>query len=225
MAPTCLLCWPTANDMVLEPRTVRSVFVIVLLCMIAASVQAQVVYRWTDEHGEVHYGHAVPPQHAHRGYERIGPDGTVRERVERALTDEERAERNAAREREAELEAQRRTQESQDRLLLAAYSSEEDIVNGMERRLLSLEQQRASVRDSLRRASNRFEELVANAAHLTHDGQQVPDRMRQDIRAARDEVQQLRRTLTEMDEREQVIRDRAAAELARFRKLTTGHGS
>ncbi len=224
-APTCLLCLPTAIDMVLERKTVRSVFVIVLLCMIAASVQAQVVYRWTDERGEVHYGHSVPPEHAHRGYERIGSDGTVRERVERALTEEERAERNAARQREAELEAQRRTQETQDRLLLAAYASEEDIVNSMERQLVSLEHQRASVRDSLRRASNRFEDLVNNAARMTRDGQQVPDRMNSNISDARDEVQQLRRTLAEMDEREQVIRDRSAAELARFRKLTAGNGS
>ncbi len=202
----------------------RYLFVIVLLSLIAASAQAQVVYRWTDEHGEVHYGHAVPPEHAHRGYDRIGPDGVVRERIERALTAEERAERNAARRREAELAAEQRSQESRDRLLLAAYGSEEDIVQGMTLQLNALDQQRASVRDSLRRASARFEDLVANAARLTHDGQTVPERMNQNIGTARDEVQQLRRALEDMDEREQVIRERANAELTRFRELTGGNG-
>ncbi|TVQ41012.1 MAG: DUF4124 domain-containing protein [Wenzhouxiangella sp.] len=202
----------------------RLVFAIVLLSLLAASVQAQVVYRWTDETGEVHYGHAVPPEHAHRGFDRMGPDGTVRERVERALTEEERAERAAERRREAELAAEQRSQETRDRLLLAAYGSEDDIIQGMTLQLNALDHQRASVRDSLRRASGRFEDLVSHAARLTHDGQTVPDRMNQNIAAARDEVQQLRRALEEMDEREQVIRDRSNAELTRFRELTGGNG-
>ncbi len=202
----------------------RSLFIIVLLSLIAASVQAQVVYRWTDEHGERHYGHSVPPEHAHRGYELIGPDGSIRGRVERALTEQERAERDAARRREAELAAEQRQQETQDRLLLAAYASEEDIINGMERQLDALNQQRVSLRDSLRRSSNRFEDLVGRAASLSQEGQTVPDRMNENIRTARDDVQQLRRALADLDEREQVIRDRSAAELARFRELTGGNG-
>ena len=62
-----------------------------LLCSLAF---AQPVYRWVDDEGETHYGHSVPPEFKDRGYERLGPDGQVLQRVERALTDEERAERN-----------------------------------------------------------------------------------------------------------------------------------
>ena len=200
----------------------RSLILILLLSLAAAAAQAQSVYRWIDENGEVHYGHSVPPEHAHRGYDLIGPDGMVRQRVERALTEEERAEREAERRRQAILEAEQRSQDSRDRQLLAAYGSEEDIVQAMEMQITAINHQRSSIRDSLRRASGRFESLVTRASRLTHEGQPVPVALERDIDDVRGEIQTLRRGLQDLDQREEAVRRRAELERTRFRELTGG---
>src|SRR5690625_4312597 len=56
------------------------------MILLASTAQAQSVYRWVDDNGEIHYGDSVPTEYKDYGYVRLGPDGTVRERVEPALS-------------------------------------------------------------------------------------------------------------------------------------------
>jgi chromosome segregation ATPase len=181
---------------------------------------AQTVYRWVDAQGEVHYGHAVPPEHAHRGYERLRRDGSVRESVDRALTAEERAERTALLAAEAEAEATLRNQESRDRLLLAAYNSEQDITTSMDMQISGLNSQRSHLEMALQQSASDFERLVARAAQLTRDGQTVPAQLTSSIQETRSEMQLNRQALDELDDREEAIRNHFASELERYRQLT-----
>ncbi|MGY6631609.1 MAG: DUF4124 domain-containing protein [Wenzhouxiangella sp.] len=181
--------------------------------------QAQVVYRWTDEHGNVHYGHAVPPEHAHRGFDRLGRDGRVRERVERALTPEEIAERDARLAREAELAAEQARQDRLDQQLLSAYASEADIESSLNQQIATLDRRRATLQAALEEQTRRFENLVSRAAALNRDGQPVPAQLNQSIEEARNESRRLRGLLAELDEQELAIRARFAADLARFQAI------
>jgi chromosome segregation ATPase len=193
--------------------------IVLLGLLLTAAAQAQNVYRWTDERGEVHYGHAVPPEYADRGYDRLSDDGMVLERVERALTPQERATRAARRTLEAEAEALMRNQESRDRLLMAAYRSEDDINSTMQYTLANLDSQRRTIRANLDRSSQRFESQVSRAADYTRRGEEVPAQISQSITDVRDEMQRLRKALEELDQRELEIRQRFASELERFREL------
>lgn len=193
---------------------------IVVLLSGSVGLMAQTVYRWVDENGEVHYGHAVPPEHAHRGYDRIGPDGLVRERIARTLTPEERVELERQRVQEAEAEAEQRSRETRDRLLLAAYDSEQDIRNQLESQLTSLNHQRQSINEALSRNSARFESLITRAAQFTREGESVPAPLSRSIEETRAESRRLRDTLDELDEREAELRQKYDAELERFRQLT-----
>jgi hypothetical protein len=195
-----------------------------ILLLVSGSVElmAQTVYRWVDENGEVHYGHAVPPEHAHRGYERIGPDGMVRERIARTLTPEERAELERQKALEAEAEAEQRSQESRDRLLLAAYDSEQDIRDQLDTQLRTVDVQRQSINEALTRNSARFESLITRAAQFSREGESVPRPLSQSIDETRAESRRLRDTLEALDEREASLRQKYGAELERFRQLTGG---
>ncbi len=188
-----------------------------LICSLAF---AQPVYRWVDDEGETHYGHSVPPEFKDKGYERLGPDGQVLQRVERALTDEERAERNQERARQAQLEAEQRSQETRDRLLLAAYKSEQDIINSLEMQVLSLDSQRKTIETSLQRSSSRFENLVSRAAQMSRNAEAVPQQLSENIEQARSEMRELRRGIEDLDRREAELRERFNDELERFRQLT-----
>lgn len=196
-----------------------------LLCLmfaavVASSAMAQTVYRWLDENGEVHYGHAVPPEHAHRGYDRLRGDGSVRERVAPALTPEERAERAERLAREAELEAEQRSRESRDRMLLSTYRSEEDIVSTMQAQIAGVNTRRREVRDELDEVSQGFEKLIGQAAEETREGRDVSDQLRRNIQDSRDRMTELRNRLDELDDEEEDLRNRYAGELERFREIT-----
>ncbi|MEE4302572.1 MAG: DUF4124 domain-containing protein [Wenzhouxiangella sp.] len=190
------------------------------LALAASAANAQSVYRWVDDEGETHYGQTVPPEFKDYGYVRLGPDGTVRERVEPALSPEEIAERRRQRAEQARQEAAERSQEARDRMLLATYSSEEDLREALDMQLAGIESQRASTRMALDLVENRFESLVGRAAELNRQGRDVPDRLQTDIDETRAELRGLRGDLERLEEREQEARDRFAANLERYRDLT-----
>ncbi len=197
---------------------------LLLAASLAGAAMAQTVYRWVDENGEVHYGHAVPSEHAHRGYDRLRGDGTVRERVPPAMTPEERAERAEQLAREAELEAEQRSQESRDRMLLAQYRSEQDIIDTMETQIAGIHARRNETRRDLDRVAGRFENLIGRAAEETREGRDVPEQLREDIQSTRDRMGELRDRLDEFDDEEEGLRNHYAGQLERFRELT-GSGS
>ncbi len=180
---------------------------------------AQTVFRWVDEDGEVHYGHSVPPEHTNRGYEVLGRDGVVRERIEPAPTSDELAERRAQRERNRELAEQQRSAEARDRMLLVTHNSEQSISRTMEMELVALNSQRASIRVALDQVEHRFERLLAQAAEHTDEGRPVPAQLQHSIEEVRTELRRLRADRAALDEREEHIRARHQSDVERFREL------
>lgn len=200
----------------------RRLMLILLLMSASAGLMAQTVFRWVDENGEIHYGHAVPPEHAHRGYDRLRPDGTVAESIARTLTPEERAEIEREEARQAEAEAEQRSQDSRDRLLLASYDSEQDIRDQLASQLTTLNHQRQSINEALSRTSARFESLITRAAQFTRQGESVPAPLNRSIEETRAESRRLRDALDVLDDREAGLRQKYGDELERFRQLTGG---
>ncbi len=198
----------------------KRVLTIAVLVLLPGLVCAQYVYRWVDENGEVHHGNMVPPEYRNFGWERIGPNGVVVERVERALTPEERDVLRQEQIRQAEIEAEQRTQETRDRLLLAAYRSEEDLLDAMELQVSSIDSQRTTIQTSLDLATQRFESLVRRAAQTVRDGGNVSPELTENIEDARGEIADLRANLTNLVQQEREIRERFTAELERYRQLT-----
>jgi len=193
--------------------------IIVFSLFLSSLAGAQDVYRWVDEDGEVHHGNSVPPEYRNYGWERIGPNGVVIERIERALTPEEREAMRAEQRREAELEAARQRQETRDRMLLNAYRSEQDLLDEMEQQVASLDTQRATIQASLELATARFESMVRRAAQVVRDGGNVSPDLSGNIEEARQEIASLREDLAGMAERELEIRERFTVELERYRQL------
>ncbi|MEN1727202.1 MAG: DUF4124 domain-containing protein [Pseudomonadota bacterium] len=194
--------------------------IILLLTLIPGLVWGQYVYRWVDENGEVHHGNSVPPEYRDYGWERIGPNGVVLERRERALTPEEREVVLAERRRQAEIEAERRNQETRDRLLLTAYRTEQDLLDAMELQVASVDSRRATMQTSLDLANERFEALVRRAAQVVRDGGNVNAQLNQNIEQARGEIADLRASMSGLAQEEREIREHFMAELERYRELT-----
>lgn len=190
-----------------------------LALLLSASLMAQSVYRWTDRDGQVHYGHAVPPEYRTQGYERLAPDGRVVERIAPAMTPEQRAEQAARMALQAELQAEQATVAARDRLLLAAYRSERDLLDSMEARLLAMDRQRETLETSHKHAIQRFEDLIGRAAALSRNAQPVPQSLEEAINATQADIRQVRGTLDDMTARRQDIASQYEADLERYRAL------
>lgn len=191
----------------------------VMLFMATTMASAQTVYRWVDDNGEVHYGHAIPPEQARRGYEILGRDGIVRERIEPALTPEQRAERQEQRRLQEEEAARQRTQESRDRMLLTTHTSEQSIISSMEMELITINSQRASIRTALNQVEHRFERLLESAAEHSEGGRSIPVSLQNSLEEVRAELRRLRVDLAALDDREELVRERYQGDLQRFREL------
>ncbi len=190
-----------------------------MLFMVTTMASAQTVYRWIDDTGEVHYGHSIPPEQARRGYEILGRDGIVRERIEPALTPEQLAERREQRRAQDAEAARQRTQETHDRILLTIHTSEQSIVSSMEMELVTINSQRASIRIALDQVEHRFERLLERAAEHSDDGHAVPVSLQNSLDEVRAELRRLRSDLAGLDDREELVRERYENDLQRFREL------
>ena len=182
-------------------------------------VMAQFVYRWTDEDGLVHYGHAVPAEHRHRGYERLAPDGRVLERVDRAMTPEERAEEARRREEQAELEELRATQALIDRRLLASYRTVADIEATRQSRLDSLQTQQDTLERSLQLSRERFEEMVGRAGQQDRADEPLSPALESAISETQAEIRRLSEAIEDIEQRKIAVDDGFDAEVERFREL------
>ncbi len=202
-------------------RSFPAVLAVVLAaCGWALTTAAQdVIYKWVDENGEVHYGQSLPPGYKDLAHEKLNQSGTVIGRTGRALTAAER-EALAAQEVVArQAETERENQEKKDRLLLAAYRSEQDIMNAMNGELNVLNEQYTLVTNSIQEQRKSLRELAAQAAVLERAGQPVPEHLVAPLAALRSVIVRLRGQLARLEEQIAFSRATYENDLNRYRSL------
>lgn len=198
----------------------RLITLVVCSWLLVEVGMAQSVFRWTDEDGHVHYGHAVPSEHRHRGYERLAADGRVLDRVAPAMTEEERAAEAERLAEQAELEALRASQALIDRRLLASYRNLADIEATRQSRLESLQAQRNALESSLALSQARFEDMVGRAGQRNRADEPLSPALEEAIGTAQAEIRRLRSAIDEIDQRKLSVEAGFDAEVERFRELT-----
>ncbi len=195
------------------------IFMTLALILAIGPLQAQTVFKWVDEDGKIHYEHALPPDYADRAHERLY-DGRVLERVDRAMTLEEREAAMAAIAAEQSDRSQDQSRESRDRLLLAAFSSEDDILRTRDSEL-SLIQNRARSVDATRENSlYHYHRLVARAAELERAGRPVPDGLAEDMQDAFAQVMDHHQDLERAQRRIRRTEASFEEDLRRYRELS-----
>ncbi len=169
-----------------------SVRILALACTLAllasSTSQAQKLYRWVDEEGNVHFSDKVPPEAAGRERTELNKMGVTVDRVERARTREELAVVEAERQRAAAAQARAEEQVRQDRALISSYADEGDLRRIFEQQIELLDQTIAATRVSIASRQRSLEDLLARAAELERGGQPVSDAMTGSINAMRREI-------------------------------------
>jgi hypothetical protein len=205
----------------LKPWLLAAPAASLLLVFLTATAQ-ELIYRWVDEDGKVHYNSTLPPEYANRPHQilqngiviRSIEDPTQPEPVQQAAEAQENAVPDHVREREKRVRA--------DRLLVLKYRSEAEIHEAMEVEVGNLdydarliERSRLSVEDSLI-------SQISEAADRQRAGLPADPGTDDEIAQLRERLRQSAIASEKLSAREAQIRQLFMSELERYRYLTGG---
>lgn len=175
---------------------------LVLVVIGAHAAQAD-LYRWTTPNGTIHYSDNMPSSQAEQGYDLINPvTGEVLKHFDRAKTPAEIAAEQAAEQaRLAAIKAEE-DQARKDRVLLALYSSMDDLNRARKQRLSELDALISQTRESLKRTQARTLSPAPSEAL-----------------AAQRDVIQLRKNLADLEDRREVAHVQFARDEHRLQEL------
>ncbi|GAB4184462.1 MAG: hypothetical protein Tsb002_07460 [Wenzhouxiangellaceae bacterium] len=189
------------------------------LCTTTTAWSQGTVYKWVDENGKLHYSQSMPPNYKDLAHEKLNETGTVVDRTDRTLTEEERKALRAQEAIARQQQIARETQEKKDRLLLAAYRSEEDIIKVMNDELDVLKEQHEVISSSYRDQRSSLRDLVAQAADFERVGQPVPENIRAPIASIQNVIRRQKGQIERINEQLQFSRSNYEEDLQRYRSL------
>lgn len=200
-------------------RDKLSIAILALSLLLSAQAGAAKIYRWVDEEGNVHLSDRVPSEHAKRARSELSESGREVERVERAKTAEEIA-------REQELETMRAEQQrlielqrTKDQVLLRTFRTEDDLLMARNGKLAAIDSNIQVIRGNIRRMKEHLAEMQQSAAAMERQGQRLSGNLLKDIENTRAQLRDSYTAIIQKEQEKEVIRNRASADLARFRSL------
>ncbi len=202
----------------------RAVLVFMLSLLVVMSASAGKLYRWVDDDGKVHYSDKIPPSQAKHERKALSKEGVVIEKVGAAKTKEEIAREEELAKRRAEQKRLAEEQKKADQVLLRTFRSEDDIIMARNGKLSSIDAKISIIRGNIRRQKYRLAEMQSNAADMERSGRKVSKNLLKQIDTARQQIRGDYQGIINQEQQKQQIREKYAADLARFRELKNLRG-
>ncbi len=199
-------------------QKIRAALLLLLIGGLSAPAVAQRLFKWTDEHGVVHYGTSVPPEYKDRAHQRLNQQGVVVAETDRAKTEEElKAEMEAAADeaaRQAAIEERARNQQ----LLLTTYAGESDISATRDQRLEVVDRAIDASRAYISGRTRHLQRVLDRAAQLESRGHNVSDALRSSIDEIRRQISDQEGFIAEKEAERVELIDYYDVELERYRE-------
>jgi hypothetical protein len=190
-----------------------------LAILVSPPTQAARLFKWTDENGKVHYGDKIPPEYAKQERKVLNEQGVAVKTLEAAKTPEQLAE-------EARLAEQRREQEriaaekaAHDRMLLATFTSEDDMVMTRDGKIAAIDGILRVTRGRIENIEETLADLTREAAELERAGRPIPDSLHERIKTARAQSERYHDYIAAKRQEQEDIRQQFETDIRRFREL------
>jgi len=144
------------------------------------------LYKWVDEHGEVHYSDKVPPEAVNKGNVELNKQGVTVKKTDPALTPEQLKAKAAEDERQRQLAKQSEEIARRDRALLASYTSENEIDLARSRAMQTIDNVLQSAQAYSAQLVKRRETLLTKR---TAAGDKVPANIEREIEMLNGEIE------------------------------------
>ena len=196
-------------------RTASSALAACLL--LAAGTAGAGMYRWVDGSGRVHYGDTLPPTYQKSGAAEMNKQGDIIKRTQ------SEAERKAEAARQAEqnrIQQEQKVQAQRDRALTQTYTNEAEIDLARDR---ALENYKLQIKGAELRASAveaNLADLRSRIAGIEKSGRKAGSGLQEQLDQAVRESEELKRTIQNNQAAMVQVREKYAADKARFLELT-----
>ncbi len=211
------------------PMTLRTNIVTIgaaaaLLFSGAAGAQGKSLYRWVDENGKVHYSDTVPPEQSRRDRDVLNKRGMTVDRLEGAKTPEEIAAEERRRKREEREKRLAAEQAEKDRILLATFESEQDILSAREDKIDAVENIIQISKGRTKKLNRRLASLIDAAAERERAGKPVPQSLQDDIKEVRAQIEETAQFIERKRTEQERIRAEYEKYIERYRELMAEAG-
>ena len=183
--------------------------------LFSAVAQAR-LYRYTDESGQIVISNTVPAKASVRGYEVIDDKGRVVQTIDAAPTQQELDARAAREERKKEQARQR----EEDTKLLKRFSTPDDAVRAMYRKLQELKSLNQLKRGNIAVLSNQLADERSRAANLERSGREIPDSVLEKIDRLQAQISDIEKEIATQKHEVKAARNRFEADIKRLEELT-----
>jgi Domain of unknown function (DUF4124) len=183
-------------------------------------VHANKMYKWVDEKGNTYFSDQVPPKHSQFRRESLSKQGRVVGVTERAKT---RSEEALDRLLKALKEAQEKVIAQQmyhDKALRITYNKLEDLQNTYKAKLQELETEQKLSISNLKRLDNQLATLQREAATHERNGEKIPQKLLDEIKATEKESQLSYVKISEHIEKKNKVVEQFNSDIARYKQLT-----
>lgn len=200
-------------------RTSAPVIVAVaLLAAAAAQPSAAAIKCWTNNEGVRECGETVPPEFAQQGHAVIKESGVVQE-TQRAKTPEELAEEERKAKEAADAAAAVKEKARQDSILLATFSTIEDIERVRDEQVTALEATISVTKTRNAKIQEDLDKRIAAAAAEERAGKAPNEALLKDIESLRRQVANNESFVDAKHDEQDEIRAIYDAKIQRFKEL------
>lgn len=187
-----------------------------LLFACALPVQAEGLYKWTDERGVVHYSDYPPPTEQKSGVSKLNKEGIL---LRKGESEADKRAHEAELVRKKQEQEQRAEQLRYDRALQERYRSTADIAAERDKQIKLLQTGLRTLESQLRMASAQLNDLNNEANKLRQSGKAISDGLRSQLA----EKQRLQNETTALIQSRRAeierLRVKAAQDMLRLQEL------
>ncbi len=178
------------------------------------------MYRLEDDQGNVIYSDQIPPDKAKYQRELLNKQGRPVKTTEKAKSKEQQALENRLMTLRQAQEKIISRQKIHDDALLSTYHSPEDISADLTEKMQIFESQRGILENNLKNAAKQLDSLLKTAAGFERNGQQVPQSSLENIKAAQQQIEQIKTAIQANVDKQELVRDEYHADIERYLFLT-----
>lgn len=192
--------------------------------LLALPLSAQAAFKcWTNKDGVRECGNAIPPEYAQQESMTINERGQTIERQQRAKTAQELEQERQREAEEARIRAEeeRRLEEqrNRDRVLLATFLTEEDIIQARDRKLSAIDAGIELNRLTIDKLQGDLEREQERAESYRRKEQELPESLQQAIDSLNRQIADKERYINSQQEDRAKLEQDYARDLERFREL------
>jgi Domain of unknown function (DUF4124) len=191
-----------------------------LSLLLNQAVHANKMYKWVDEKGNTYFSDQVPPEHSQRRREKLSKQGRVLEVTEKAKTKSEEALDRLLMALKAAQEKVIAQQMYHDKALRVTYNKLEDLQNTYKAKLQELETEQKLSISNLKRLDNQLETLHRQAATHERNGEKIPQKLLDEIKATEKESQLSYVNISQHIEKKNKVSEQFESDIARYKQLT-----